>query len=399
MTVQNPVSEKAISVTELNATIAACMDAPVFKGLEVYGEVSGGRVSGGHFYFTLKDKNSEMPCVKFRAAGTYIPADGESVVLRGGMNFWTARGRLSFNATTITPAGKGLLAIEFERMKAKLQAEGLFDEAHKVPIPKFPKSVLVVTSKTGAVIRDIVTTVRRKNPVIDIVVRDVRVQGEGAAHEIAGVLARVDKLGFDVVIIARGGGSLEDLAPFYDEELVRAIYAMRTPVVSAVGHETDFSLVDFVADARAATPTAAAELVAYDYYGLAEDVSGLARDMRRAVIRAFERKSMTVRIQGEALGRRMVSFHTAREAKLNALTTRMRTLAEYKVKDAEGRVTALSGKLDALSPLKVLSRGYFSVTAAGKSVTSVRTLKRGDILEGRGGDGTFMAEVTDVRPD
>ena len=121
--------------------------------------------------------------------------------------------------------------------------------------------------------------------------------------------------------------------------------------------------------------------------------------MRRAVIRAFERKSMTVRIQGEALGRRMVSFHTAREAKLNALTTRMRTLAEYKVKDAEGRVTALSGKLDAALDCKVLSRGYFSVTAAGKSVTSVRTLKRGDILEGRGGDGTFMAEVTDVRPD
>ena len=180
----NIVSEKALSVTELNASIKACLDASLVRGMEVFGEVSGGRVSGAHFYFTLKDKDSQISCVRFRCAGSYIPKDGESVVLRGSVNFWTQGGRLTFAASDITPAGKGLLALEFERMKAKLQAEGLFDEKYKVPIPKFPRTVLVVTSRTGAVIRDIVTTVRRKNPVIDIVVRDVRVQGEGAAHEI-----------------------------------------------------------------------------------------------------------------------------------------------------------------------------------------------------------------------
>ena len=343
----NIVSEKALSVTELNASIKACLDASLVRGMEVFGEVSGGRVSGAHFYFTLKDKDSQISCVRFRCAGSYIPKDGESVVLRGSVNFWTQGGRLTFAASDITPAGKGLLALEFERMKAKLQAEGLFDEKYKVPIPKFPRTVLVVTSRTGAVIRDIVTTVRRKNPVIDIVVRDVRVQGEGAAHEIAGVLARVDRLGYDVVIIARGGGSLEDLAPFYDEELVRAVFAMKTPVVSAVGHG----------------------------------------------------KTSKLRFAGDSLGRRMAAFHTAREQRVRALASRLAAGTERKVLGAEGLINTLAGKLDALSPLKVLSRGYFNVQAAGKSVTSVRSLAVGDRVTARGADGTFAASVTEVYPD
>lgn len=396
---QNPISEKTISVTELNATLKACLETQGFRGLEVFGEVSGARMSGPHFYFTLKDKDSQIQCVKFGADRSYIPKDGESVVVRGSVNFWTKGGRLTFSATTIMPAGKGLLAIEFERLKAKLQAEGIFDEKYKVPVPKYAKDILVVTSRTGAVIRDIVTTVRRKNPVVNITVRDVRVQGEGAAHEIAGVLKRVDALGYDVIVIARGGGSLEDLAPFYDEELVRAVFAMKTPVVSAIGHETDFSLVDFAADARAATPTAAAELVAYDYYALADKVRTLSADMRRSVLRGFERRVMRTRIAGDALGRRMVSFHTARENRVRTLALRLKTLVGYKTKDAESKLNALCGKLDALSPLKVLSRGYFNVQAGGVSVTSVRSLKPGDKVRARGGDGTFEAQVTEVVPD
>lgn len=396
MTVQSRISSNAISVTELNATIKACMDAPVFHGLEVFGEVSGGRQSGAHFYFTLKDKTAQIACVKFGAAGSYIPKDGESVILRGGMNFWTPGGRLTFSATTITPAGKGLLALEFERMRAKLEAEGLFAPEHKTAIPKYPSKVLVVTSKTGAVIRDIVTTIRRKNPVIDIVVRDVRVQGEGAAHEIAKVLAVVDKLGYDVMIIARGGGSLEDLAPFFDEELVRAVYALETPVVSAVGHETDVSLVDMAADARAATPTAAAELVAYDYYALVDAVKTFAERMKRSALAGFMRKNSRAGLAGAALGRRITQFRTMREKRVYDLAARLKALSESVFKDAEAKVAKLSGMLDALSPLKVLARGYFNVQAAGKSVTSVRSLRIGDRVTARGGDGAFEAEVTAV---
>ena len=396
MTVQSRISSNAISVTELNATIKACMDAPVFHGLEVFGEVSGGRQSGAHFYFTLKDKTAQIACVKFGAAGSYIPKDGESVILRGGMNFWTPGGRLTFSATTITPAGKGLLALEFERMRAKLEAEGLFAPEHKTAIPKYPSKVLVVTSKTGAVIRDIVTTIRRKNPVIDIVVRDVRVQGEGAAHEIAKVLAVVDKLGYDVMIIARGGGSLEDLAPFFDEELVRAVYALETPVVSAVGHETDVSLVDMAADARAATPTAAAELVAYDYYALVDAVKTFAERMKRSALAGFMRKSSRAGLAGAALGRRITQFRAMREKRVYDLAARLKALSESVFKDAEAKLAKLSGMLDALSPLKVLARGYFNVQAAGKSVTCVRSLRVGDRVTARGGDGTFEAEVIAV---
>lgn len=309
---KTPFSENTISVSEVNATIKACIDAPIFKGLEVFGEISGYKFSGPHAYFTLKDKNSQLSCVCFYAQKTYVPKDGESVIVRGSLDYYVKGGRLSLQASSITPVGQGMLFLEFERLKAKLQAEGLFDEAHKKPIPQFAKNVLVVTSKTGAVIRDIVTTVRRKNPVIDIVVKDVRVQGEGAGKEIAKVLERVDNLGYDVIVIARGGGSLEDLAPFYDETLVRAVYKMKTPVVSAVGHETDFSLCDFVADKRAATPTAAGELVAYDYYALADELKQNVRRLTLNATRAYEKKSSATQICCNKL-RRLASEFICKE--------------------------------------------------------------------------------------
>lgn len=398
MTEKIPFTEKTISVTELNRSIRACLDSPLFHYVEVFGEVSGARMSGAHLYFTLKDKESEIPCTSFNATRTYVPKDGESVIVRGEVDYWIKRGKLALQARAIAPAGQGLLALEFEKLRARLQAEGLFDEAHKIPVPKYAKNVLVVTSKTGAVIRDIVTTVRKKNPVVNITVRDVRVQGDGAAHEIAGVLARVDNLGYDVIIIARGGGSLEDLAPFYDEELVRAVYAMQTPVVSAVGHETDFSLVDFVADARAATPTAAGELVAYDYYALCEKVADCTRGMKRGVKRVFERRVARTGMACAALERRITGFSNEREKRVRNLVARARLATEKRVASAESAVERLAGKLDALSPLKVLARGYFNVQAAGSTVTSVRSLKRGDTVTARGKDGSFEATVTEVYP-
>ena len=297
-------SEKTVTVGELNATVKACIGAPLFQGLEVFGEVSGASEKAGHLYFTLKDETAAISCICFGVARTYRPRSGESVVLRGRLDYYEKNGKLSFIANTILPVGEGALALKFERLKKQLEAEGLFDPAHKKPIPEYASEVLVLTSRSGAVIRDIVTTVRRKNPVIDITLRDVRVQGEGAAHELVRALERVDKLGYDVIIIARGGGSLEDLAPFYDEELVRAVYAMRTPVVSAIGHETDFSLLDLVADARAATPTAAAELVAYDYYSLVRELRDTTARLKRSVGQAYARKRETARgvFQGKRRG-------------------------------------------------------------------------------------------------
>ncbi len=393
---KTPFSEKTISVSEVNATIKACIDAPIFKGLEVFGEVSGFKFSGPHAYFTLKDKDSQLSCVCFYAAKTYNPKDGESVIVKGSLDYYLKGGRLSLQASSIQPVGKGMLFLEFERLKAKLLAEGLFDEAHKKPIPKFAKRVLVVTSKTGAVIRDIVTTVRRKNPVIDIVVKDVRVQGEGAGKEIAKVLERVDKLGYDIIVIARGGGSLEDLAPFYDEQLVRAVYAMKTPVVSAVGHETDFSLCDFVADARAATPTAAGELIAYDYYAMRDQLTTDMQRLKQSATRGYERCVSKARLSSAQLQRLASGFYTAHQHKVENCIQRIRTLAERKVEGAIARTEKAAASLDNLSPLKVLGRGYFRLQSGQKTISKVATLKVGEYIKATGGDGSVTAQITQI---
>jgi exodeoxyribonuclease VII large subunit len=391
-----PILKNAISVSELNATIHACMDAPIFQGLEVFGEISGYKLSGPHAYFTLKDQNAQISCVRFYASRDYMPKDGESVILRGRLDYYVKGGRLTFQVSSITPVGKGLLFLQFEKLKEQLTKEGIFDEAHKVPIPKYPKNVLVVTSKTGAVIRDIVTTIRRKNPVINVIVRDVRVQGEGAGKEIASVLKRVDRLGYDVIIIARGGGSLEDLAPFYDETLVRAVYAMETPVVSAVGHETDFSLCDFVADYRAATPTAAGELVAYDYYDHLRTVKEHAKRLGYLATKQIERKSMRVNLAVQKLGHQGKTFYSNRVNKVLGLVTRIGTLAQDKITRADFRLEKAVGALDNLSPLKTLQRGYFAISVADHSVASVRALKIGDNIKAQGSDGIIEATVTKV---
>ncbi len=394
---KTPFSEKTISVSEVNATIKACIDAPIFKGLEVFGEISGFKFSGPHAYFTLKDKESQLSCVCFYASKTYNPKDGESVIVRGSLDYYLKGGRLSLQVNSIQPVGKGMLFLEFERLKAKLLQEGLFDEAHKKPIPAFAKKVLVVTSKTGAVIRDIVTTVRRKNSVIDIVVKDVRVQGEGAGKEIAKVLERVDRLGYDTIIIARGGGSLEDLAPFYDEQLVRAVYAMNTPVISAVGHETDFSLCDFVADARAATPTAAGELVAYDYNAMKRQLEQDMSRLKTNVNRNYDKCVSRVRLNSVRLQKIATEFYGNRRRRVDNLLHRSQSLIEGKMQASEARTARAIASLDNLSPLKTLSRGYFRLQSGQKTISKVKSIKVGDSIVAVGSDGTLTAQVTDVK--
>lgn len=393
---KTPFSANTISVSEVNATIKACVDSPIFKGLEVFGEISGFKFSGPHAYFTLKDKESQLSCVCFYAAKTYNPKDGESVICKGSVDYYVKGGRLSLQVSSIQPVGKGLLFLEFERLKAKLLEEGLFDAAHKKPIPKFAKRVLVVTSKTGAVIRDIVTTVRRKNPIIDIVVKDVRVQGEGAGKEIAKVLERVDNLGYDVIIIARGGGSLEDLAPFYDEQLVRTVYKMKTPVVSAVGHETDFSLCDFVADARAATPTAAGELVAYDYYAMADELKKNMQRLLTGTKRSYERKTAKAQLDMSKLQRLASEFYMQRTRKVEQGLEKSKNLVQRKFDLAAARAEKATGALDNLSPLKILKRGYFRLQSGNETISKVSTLKVGDEITATGGDGTVRATVKEI---
>ena len=267
------MNNNIISVTALNTVINMIFKAEEhLHDIQVAGEVSGFKVFKGHGYFTLKDEKCQISCTCFNCAKTYQPKDGESVIVKGSVDYYAAGGRLNFNVDSIQAVGKGLLAIKLEMLKNRLRQEGYFDEAHKKPIPQYPSNICVITSFNGAVIKDIKRTVRRKNDLINIFIKDVKVQGKDAHIEIVDALEKVDAMGFDVIIIARGGGSFEDLLPFNEELLVKAIYACKTPVISAVGHESDVTLCDEAADYRAATPTAAAEYVAYDVIQLKEYV-------------------------------------------------------------------------------------------------------------------------------
>lgn len=393
------MTEKFITVSQLNDSIKTALDGLLPRSIAVFGEVSGFKISGGHAYFTMKDAASAVSCVCFSCSKTYVPKEGESIVAVGYVDYWAKGGRLNFSIRSIEPVGRGALYVAFEQLKKKLLEEGLFDETHKKKIKPFNKNVLVVTSKTGAVIRDICTTIRRKNPLMDIVVKDVRVQGKDAAAEIAEALLKVDKLGYDVIVLARGGGSLEDLAPFYDEWLVRVIYALDTPIVSAIGHETDFSLCDFVADARAATPTAAAELVAFDWQAQKEQMMTLSLRAQTLVQNKFSRAvNQTVRA-GSDLCARLNANYASNANKLKLLDALLERRLQECLQTNVHALEKLNVALDNLSPLKTLQQGYFKLLDDdGNALESVRKASSGDKITAVGKDGRLTAVIDGVFP-
>lgn len=413
------MERKYISVTDFTTVLKRIFYAEdMLKNVAVLGEVSGFKISGGHAYFTLKDKESALPCSCFYVAKTHIPKDGDSVICVGGPDFYQKGGRFSFVVQKIEPYGEGLILKQIEELKKKLAAEGLFDASRKKPIPRFNKEVCVVTSKTGAVIRDIVKTVRLKNPVIDIVVKDVRVQGAGAEKEIAAALKSVDELGFDAVILARGGGSLEDLMPFYTEDVARALYEMQTPVISAVGHETDFSIADMAADLRAATPTAAGEAVAYDYYALRQNIlDNLERQrvtVSKRVLSGFEKTKYLATSINLKTGKHLsesvskikilnLKMQNCVQSKLTAACKNLEKTSLFmqnsvaaKLSEKEHLIEKALLTLDAKSPVKTLEKGYFKIYSGGKPLSAVKGVKVGDRIAARGADGAFEAVVDKV---
>lgn len=385
---------ETLTVTQLNEYIKlAVVKQDFLQKVTVFGEVSAFKYSGQHAYFVLKDKDGAIPCSCFFAKKTYNPTkEGESVICTGKVDYYTKTGKLSLIVESIQPVGKGELHIKLEKLKAKLLAEGLFDVSHKKSIPNFCKNVGVVTSKTGAVIRDIVRTVRNKNDYIKISVFDVRVQGENASKDIEQGLKFMDTLGFDCIILARGGGSFEDLMPFNDEDLARTIYAMKTPIISAVGHETDFSISDFVADARSATPTAAAELVAFDVeqvkmqikasldsmYGNLTRLEGKKHDKLKALIDSLSDKSMR-------------KFDKAESVTL-MLMQNLSNKCENFVSEKEQKVLQQITALEANNPLKLLKNGYFKISKEGKGA-KFEDVEVGDEIEIISSNGTLTADV------
>ncbi len=415
----------------------------------VEGEISNLRPApSGHMYFTLKDADAQLPVVLFRGQARLLrfrPEDGLHVLVRGRVSVYEQRGQLQLVAETMEPVGAGSLQLAFEQLKEKLKAEGLFEQARKRPLPPFPRTVGIVTSPTGAVIRDFLNIVARRHSGLNVLLCPVSVQGDPAASEVEAALACLNASGLvDVIVIARGGGSLEDLAAFNSERVARAIVASRLPVVSAIGHETDFTIADFAADLRAPTPSAAAELITEAQYNIAEHMARLNHRLERATrFQILQARQRLARVPASRTEGRMAAVLHRLEQRLDDLAFRMENAVrqQFRAKQREvaelaatvlrhdprqqlaherghyeacrtrlerslertieakrAKLGALNAQLNSLSPLRVLDRGYaLVVDALGGVVRSAGQVAVGDHVTTRLSDGAFRSTVTGVK--
>lgn len=374
-----------LTVSELNQRIRRTLEAG-FHEVWVVGEISNFRIPpSGHFYFCLKDQRSQIAAVMFRSANQVLPfrpEDGMEVIVRGHVGLYDVRGDLQLYADTMEPRGLGSLQLALEQLKKRLAAEGLFAETRKRPLPFLPRAVGIVTSLKGAAIHDILTVIRTRCPGIPVIVRPVRVQGSAAAPDIVRAIADLNQHGVaEVIIVGRGGGSLEDLWAFNDEGVARAIAASLVPVVSAVGHEVDFTISDLVADRRAPTPTAAAALVVPDRNDLLTRIDQLALALRSGVQRRIrQEREHTAALARHLRDPRQVLKNL--RLRIDELTERAAHALSGRLRFAEQRLRGAGERLHALSPLAVLERGYSITrrTTGGAVVRDASSLRIGDDL-------------------
>lgn len=394
-----------LSVTELNRLVRELLDAePLLQGVVVQGELANVRLhSSGHLYFSLRDPAASVRAVMFRSQArqlVFAPQDGMQVICAGRVSLYERDGSYQLYAETLEPAGVGAEYLRLLQLKEKLQAEGLFSQDRKRPLPLLPRRLGVVTSPTGAAIRDILSVARRRYPNLELVVAPVQVQGATASAEIAAAIELLARRGrVDVIVVGRGGGSQEDLAAFNQEEVARAVAASPVPVVAAVGHETDTTLIDLVADRRAATPSAAAELAVPV---VAELSAGLQTATGQMQVALDHRLSLGRRQLSALLGRRVMSrpltLLEARQERTLRLEKDLGQATGRRLQDARSRLAEHSGRLMALSPTAVLSRGFAVVEKDGKAVRNVELLHPGDRIRTRLQVGSFESQVERVEP-
>ncbi len=394
---------KVYSVNELNNYVKSLLDNDEnLKYIFVSGEISNFKAHySGHMYMTIKDETASLKAVMFAGNASRLKfsvENGMKVIAFGTVSLFPRDGSFQMYITDMQPDGVGALSIAFEQLKKKLEAEGLFSQAHKKPIPQIPKRVGVVTSSTGAAIQDIFNVLKRRYPACEVVVRPAQVQGEGAAQDIARAIEEFNACGgADVLIVGRGGGSVEDLWAFNEEIVARAVYNSHIPIISAVGHETDYSICDFVADLRAPTPSAAAELAVPDRAELKAELLAYKQQLFTFVRNeiAFQRNKLTAIEKSGALKDPIVKINDSRK-NLAYLSERLGDMAEARLKAKKLEFSGLVGKLDALSPLGVIARGYALVSKDGSLLTSVSAVSEGDNIKIKLSDGEAFAQVTDI---
>ncbi|MGK2230108.1 MAG: exodeoxyribonuclease VII large subunit [Methanobacteriota archaeon] len=394
-------SDDVLSVSEVTDRVSRLLDDDrVLSDARVRGEVSDfSHASSGHMYFTLKDDETALSCVMFRSANGKLgfePDEGDDVVAEGGVSVYEARGEYQLYVRDMERAGRGERYEEYLRLRSQLEDEGLFDNDRKKTLPDYPTTVGVATSASGAAVHDVHDVVSRRFPA-RVLLAPTRVQGDGSAEEIADAVERLDSTDADVLVVGRGGGSVDDLWAFNEEAVPRAIADCETPVVSAVGHEVDVTLADLSADERAATPSEAAELVVPDDDEIRQRLDGIERRIRGSVERAVESRRRTVESHEEFLRRAPVVDEYAQ--RIDELDEALRTGVKETVEDARARVDEQTRLLESVSPLKVLSRGYSVVESEDGVVETVEDVSEGDSLVLRLADGDIETRVEELRPD
>ena len=393
-----------ITVSQLNRYVKSVLDGdPNLKNVFVAGEISNFKINSfsGHMYFTLKDENAAVKSVMFKSNVSrlrFLPQEGMMVICRGTVTMYERDGAYQLYVSDLQPDGEGAIALAFNQLKEKLGKEGLFDAERKKPIPQFPQKIAVITSETGAAVHDMISVIGRRWPLAALVMCPVKVQGEGAAEQMCSALQYVNaNTDCDVIIIGRGGGSAEDLWCFNDESLARCIAASKIAVISAVGHETDFTICDFAADLRAPTPSAAAELAVPDIGEVYNSFLALEQRMYKklkAYIDTSENKLSGL------ISRRVLSDPLAItdlfSLRLDGLKARLDASFLQATSSVSDKVASLTAKLDALNPAKILLRGYSITESKGNAVKSVKELNPGDRVKIIVSDGTAVCTVENV---
>lgn len=391
------------SVTEVNELVKLLLDnEPMLSGICVRGEISNYKMyPSGHHYFSLKDPTGAIRCVMFKGQALRLrfrPENGMKVLVTGRVSVFPRDGAYQLYCDTMTPEGAGDLALAFEQLKEQLYKEGLFDEAHKKPLPQFPERIAVVTSSAGAAVHDMIRILRRRYPLAKVILLPVRVQGAEAPPEIAGGIRYADKWKIgDVIITGRGGGSMEDLWAFNDERVARAIYDSEIPVISAVGHEPDVAISDFVADRRASTPSNAAEIAVPDMAELLRALQGSRERMAQSLLHGLHRQEERL---ADFEKKRVLTDPTAfladRRLYLDHVVHRLAAAERDCVAGENRRFAAAAAALDALSPLKVLARGYaVAQNGEGTVLKSAADVAVGEHIRVRLAQGSLQCDVVD----
>ena len=394
------MNKEYLTVSQLTKYIKYKLDNDVnLREVYLKGEISNFKAhTRGHFYFTIKDEGSRINAVMFASSASkvkFTPEDGMKILVTGRISVYEATGGYQIYVNEMMEDGVGNLYVAFEQLKKKLASEGLFDDRYKKPIPKIPERVGVITAPTGAAIRDIISTINRRFPLTEVILLPSLVQGEGAKEDIVRQIKRAEDYNLDVLIVGRGGGSIEDLWAFNEEIVAHAIYESEIPIISAVGHETDFTIADFVADLRAPTPSAAAELAVPDMYEVKQKILQSENRLKLALSKKLEimklrfEKCMNSKVMKDPY--RIVQDNYVR---IDSYIKEIEHQIQNKTQKEKSKYIELVSKLDALSPLKTLTRGYSLIEKDGNLVKSTKELKSGDKIQIRLTDGKKEAQIT-----